>query len=137
MPPLPPHWRSLPRAIVREARARRTQPAVADSTGESLTYGELLVRALALGRVLGRILGPEPNLGVYLPPSVAAVLANVAAVLLGRRPVNLNYTAGRELVDSAVRTAGIAHVLTARKVIEKFGVPPQAELVFLEDLPPA
>jgi acyl-[acyl-carrier-protein]-phospholipid O-acyltransferase/long-chain-fatty-acid--[acyl-carrier-protein] ligase len=136
MPPLPPHWRSLPRAFISRARARRTQPAVADSTGESLTSGELLVRALALGRVLGRILGPEPNLGVYLPPSVAAVLANLAVVLLGRRPVNLNYTAGRERVDSAVRTAGIAQILTARKAVEKFGAPPQAELVFLEDLPP-
>src|SRR5262249_61039404 len=92
MPPLPPQWRSLPRAFVGQARARWAQPAVADGTGESLSYGALVVRALALGRVLRRVLPPEPNVGVYLPPSVTAVLANVALVLLGKIPVNLNYT---------------------------------------------
>ena len=60
LPPLPSHWQSLPRVFVHQARAHRGRQAMADSTGARLTYGQMLLRALALGRVLERTLGPAP-----------------------------------------------------------------------------
>ncbi len=50
LPPLPVKWRSLPRALVTQARARWSSEAMADSTGARLTYGKTLISALALGR---------------------------------------------------------------------------------------
>jgi acyl-[acyl-carrier-protein]-phospholipid O-acyltransferase/long-chain-fatty-acid--[acyl-carrier-protein] ligase len=132
--PLPEHWTSLPRVFVHQARAVASQPALADSTGVSLTYGEALVRSLALGRVLARVLGPAPNVGILLPPTVPAAVANLALALWGKVPINLNYTASQALVDSSIEQAEITHVLTSPKVLDRFKIRPGGTLVMLEDL---
>jgi acyl-[acyl-carrier-protein]-phospholipid O-acyltransferase / long-chain-fatty-acid--[acyl-carrier-protein] ligase len=135
LPPLPHHWRSLPRAFVHRARAQPRATAIADSTGASLSYGQTLLRALALGRVLARRLGPAPRVGLMIPPTAPAAVANLAVTLWGKVPVNLNYTASQEVIDSAIDQAGLTHVLTARKALERFKLQPQGTLLFLEDLP--
>jgi len=135
LPPLPSHWRSLPRVFVRQARALRNRRAMADSTGVSLTYGQTLLRALALGRVLARTLGPEPYVGLFLPPTVPTAVANLALALWGKVPVNLNYTASQEMVDSSIAQCGITHVLASRKVIDRFKITPRGTLILLEDVP--
>src|SRR3954469_1637305 len=81
--PLPARWRSLPRAFVDAARANWSKVGMADSMGANLTYGSALIRALALGRALGRELGPEPCVGVMIPPSAAGAITNIALMLRG------------------------------------------------------
>jgi acyl-[acyl-carrier-protein]-phospholipid O-acyltransferase / long-chain-fatty-acid--[acyl-carrier-protein] ligase len=135
LPPLPPSWRSLTHAFVRQARAQRGKPAMADSTGASLSYGDTFVRALALGRVLARTLGPSPYVGLLLPPTVPSAVANIALTLRGKIPVNLNYTASQELVDQSIAQCGITHVLTSSRVLDKFKIRPTGELVLLEEIP--
>src|SRR5262245_42587834 len=100
--PLPAHWRSLGRAFVHRARAQARRAAFADSKGTALSYGETFLRAAALGRALARELGPEPYVGLMLPPTVHAAVVNVAVTLLGKIPVNLNYTANQGLVDASI-----------------------------------
>src|SRR6185312_5081441 len=70
LPPLPTGWTSLPAAFVGQVKRRREKSALSDSTKVNLSYGQTFVRALALGRVLARTLGPEPYVGLLLPPSV-------------------------------------------------------------------
>ena len=135
MPPLPADWISLGGAFVSRARVHPGKEAVCDSTGASLTYGETFLRALALARVLSRTLGPETYVGLLLPPTVPSVVANLALVLLGYIPVNLNYTASQALVDSSIDQCGITHVLTSPKVLDKFKIVPKGTLIHLEDLP--
>ncbi len=84
--PLPAGWRSLPRAYVYQARALWSQTAMADSTGASLTFGQTLIRALALGRVLARHWGPAEHVGLMVPPTVPAAVANLAVSLWGKVP---------------------------------------------------
>jgi acyl-[acyl-carrier-protein]-phospholipid O-acyltransferase/long-chain-fatty-acid--[acyl-carrier-protein] ligase len=135
LPPLPPHWTSLQRAFVHAARANARKTAMVDSTKTSLSYGDLLVRAAVLGRLLRRTVGPTPYVGLLLPPMVPTAVANLALTLIGKIPVNLNYTASQALVDSSIEQCGITHVLTSRKVIDRFGITPKATILFLEDLP--
>jgi acyl-[acyl-carrier-protein]-phospholipid O-acyltransferase/long-chain-fatty-acid--[acyl-carrier-protein] ligase len=134
LPPLPEHWRSLPRVFVHQARALGSRTALSDSTGATLTYGQTLLRALALGRVLSRTLGPAPNVGLLIPPTVPSAVANLALALWGKVPINLNYTASQTLVDSSIEQSGITHVLTSAKVLDRFKITPKGTLVFLEDL---
>jgi acyl-[acyl-carrier-protein]-phospholipid O-acyltransferase / long-chain-fatty-acid--[acyl-carrier-protein] ligase len=135
VPPLPAAWRSLPRAFLDTARSNGSKVGLADSTGVSLTYGSALVRALALGRALARELGPDPYVGLMIPPSVPAAIANIALLMLGKIPINLNYSASQNVVDAAVDQAGIKHVVTSRKVLEKVHLKPKGTLVYLEDMP--
>jgi acyl-[acyl-carrier-protein]-phospholipid O-acyltransferase / long-chain-fatty-acid--[acyl-carrier-protein] ligase len=136
VPPLPAAWRSLPRAFLDTARSRWSKVGMVDSTGVSLTYGSALVRALALSRALARELGPEPYVGLMVPPSVGAALANIALLMLGKIPVNLNYSASQAVIDAACDQAGIKLVGTARKVVEKAHLTPKGTLLYLEDMPP-
>jgi acyl-[acyl-carrier-protein]-phospholipid O-acyltransferase/long-chain-fatty-acid--[acyl-carrier-protein] ligase len=135
LPPLPGHWLSLPRVFVHQARALTGKPALADSTGASLTYGQALLRALALGRVLARTVGPAPNVGLLIPPNVPSAVANLGLALWGKVPINLNYTASQNLVDSSIEQSGITHVLTSAKVLERCKIRPRGTLLMLEDLP--
>ena len=100
---------------------------MADSTGVSLTFGSALIRSLALGRALGRELGPEPYVGLMVPPSVPAAVANIALLMLGKIPINLNYSASQAVIDAAVDQAGIKHVVTSRKVLEKVHLDAQGD----------
>jgi acyl-[acyl-carrier-protein]-phospholipid O-acyltransferase/long-chain-fatty-acid--[acyl-carrier-protein] ligase len=108
---------------------------MADSTGVKLTFGEALIRALALGRVLSRELGPEPYVGVMVPPSVTGAVVNIALLLRGRIPINLNYSASQSVIDASVDQCQIRHVITSRKVIEKVKLTPKGTLIQLEDVP--
>jgi acyl-[acyl-carrier-protein]-phospholipid O-acyltransferase/long-chain-fatty-acid--[acyl-carrier-protein] ligase len=135
LPPMPEHWRSLPRVFVHQARASSRKVAIGDSTGASLTYGDALVRALALGRVLARTLGPAPRVGLLIPPNAPCAVANLALAFWGKVPINLNYTASQSLVDSSIEQSGITHVLTSAKVLDRFKIRPKGTLVMLEDLP--
>ena len=136
LPPLPPHWRSLPRAFVHQARAAGKRTAMADSSKASLSYADTFLRAVVLSRVLKRLVGPETYVGLLVPPSVPTAVANLALALIGKVPVNLNYTASQALVDSSIDQCGITHVITSKKVLDKFGIEPKGTLVFLEDVPP-
>jgi acyl-[acyl-carrier-protein]-phospholipid O-acyltransferase/long-chain-fatty-acid--[acyl-carrier-protein] ligase len=133
--PLPPFARSLSRVFVHSAREYRSKTAICDSTGASLSYGDTLVRALALGRVLARTWSPAARVGLMVPPTVPAVVANLAATLWGKTPVNLNYSASQDMVNSSIEQCGITHVITSAKVLDRFKITPRGELILLEDIP--
>jgi len=113
---MPETWQSLPVAFVHAARAHSSKTALSDSTGAALTYGQTLLRALVLGRVLSRSWGDAQHVGLMVPPTVPAAVANLAVSLWGKIPVNLNYSASQGVVDSSIDQCGITHVLTSAKV---------------------
>ncbi len=132
----PANWLIATRQFLRMCRRNMRRPKVADSTGMELTGAGLLVRSLILRRLLRRhVLGDgEKTVGLLLPPSVGAVVANAALFLDCRVPVNLNYTVSNEVLNLCIARGKIRHVLTSRKVMERFEhLRPQADLVYLED----
>ena len=135
LPPLPKTWHSLQSGFVHSARAHPSRTALCDSTGASLTYGQTFLRALALGRVLARTWGEARHVGLMVPPVVPAAVANVAVSLWGKIPVNLNYSASQQVVDSSIEQCGITHVVTSAKVLDKFKIVPKGTLILLEDVP--
>ena len=77
------------------------------------------------------------HVGVLLPPSVGGVLANLALMLMGKIPVNLNYTAAEGSLRSAVQQCGITTIITSHAFLEKVPSLPQLEgMVMLEDILP-
>ena len=43
------------------------------------------------------------RVAIVLPPSKGAMIANLAVMLAGKIPVNLNFTAGRVAIEAAIR----------------------------------
>jgi acyl-[acyl-carrier-protein]-phospholipid O-acyltransferase/long-chain-fatty-acid--[acyl-carrier-protein] ligase len=107
---------------------------MADSTGRELTFGRALVGSLLLARAIRQRVPAGSSVGLLLPASVGGALANIAASIAGRTPVNLNFTAGRDAMAAAVDRCGIATVFTSRAFLSKAGIPQPTGMVFLEDV---
>lgn len=135
LPPYPLGWKSLARAFVQTARKYRGKTAMTDSLGTTLSYSDTLLRSIGLARALSKQLGDERNVGLLIPPSVPAAVANVSLALLGKVAVNLNYSASQELIDSSIDQAKVRHTVTSRKVLDKIKMKPKGEIIFLEDIP--
>ncbi len=109
--------------------------AVVDGVdGSEMTRAELLAAGLALAAII-RDRVPEPRVGLVLPNSKGAVLANLAVILAGKTPVNLNFTAGRAALELSIAKAKLRCCITASPVQEKLKDFPWAEYtLLLEDL---
>jgi acyl-[acyl-carrier-protein]-phospholipid O-acyltransferase/long-chain-fatty-acid--[acyl-carrier-protein] ligase len=125
----------LPRIMVRKCRKALFRWKIADSSGQSLTGGQLLMRAIILRRILMReVFKPdEKYVGVLLPPSTGGVVVNAALALSGRVACNLNYTVSADVMNKCIAKAGIRHILTSKRVVEKLNMKLDAEVILLED----
>jgi acyl-[acyl-carrier-protein]-phospholipid O-acyltransferase/long-chain-fatty-acid--[acyl-carrier-protein] ligase len=116
--------------------AKRRWPALcmADSTGRELTFGRALVGSLLLARAIRRHVPAGASIGLLLPASVGGALANIAASMAGRVPVNLNFTAGRDAMAAAIERCDISVTLTSRTFLAKANIPHTPGMLFLEDV---
>jgi acyl-[acyl-carrier-protein]-phospholipid O-acyltransferase/long-chain-fatty-acid--[acyl-carrier-protein] ligase len=126
--------RSLPWSFVRYARRHPFDLSMVDSSGKRASFSKLVASATHLARTIREVSKDEEYTGLLLPPSVAGAAANVAASLLGKPVVNLNYTASAEAIRSALEQTSIKTVISSRAFLEKINVEVPAEVVFLEDL---
>ncbi len=125
------------RRFLRNYRRKMRRTKVADSTGASLTGAGLLIRSLVLRRLLRRevLAKDEKTVGILIPPTVAGAVVNAALGLDGRTSSNLNYSVkSPRILNQCLHKAGIRHVLTSRKVMERFpDLKLDAQMVCLED----
>lgn len=123
---------TLAERFIEQAKANWSKPAVADSTGRNLTFGETLTGALLVGETLP----DQANVGLLVPPSAGGVIANLAVTLTGKTAVNLNYTAGPDLIRQAIATCELTTILASKALVEKQNLTGLPGLVYLEDLLP-
>ncbi len=76
----------------------------------------------------------EEMIGLLLPSSVGGALANTGVMIAGKVPVNLNFTAGRESMASAVEQCGIRTILTSKIFLAKAKLEAMDGMVYLEDV---
>jgi acyl-[acyl-carrier-protein]-phospholipid O-acyltransferase/long-chain-fatty-acid--[acyl-carrier-protein] ligase len=104
--------------------------------GSRLTRGMLLACGLALAAFLRRTCR-EPRIAIVLPSGKGATIANLAVVLAGKVPVNLNFTAARQSLEAACRIAQLNTVITAKSFEAKLvEFPWPARVLYLEELLP-
>jgi len=129
-----PRMRPLHRAFIRTARKNRGRFAFADATTPRMNFIGALTGSILLGRKLRPIWEGQEKVGILLPPSVGGALVNYAALMMGKVPINLNYTLGKEALASCIEQTGIKNVLTSRKVLEMLKLELPVETVLLEDV---
>jgi acyl-[acyl-carrier-protein]-phospholipid O-acyltransferase/long-chain-fatty-acid--[acyl-carrier-protein] ligase len=124
----------LQRALVRTARRHPFRFAMADARTPHVSWGAVLARSVYLARRLRAAWAGQEMVGVLLPPSVGGALVNYAAALMGKVPVNLNYTASDEVIASCARQCNLETVITSREFLERVHVTPPGRALFIEDL---
>jgi acyl-[acyl-carrier-protein]-phospholipid O-acyltransferase/long-chain-fatty-acid--[acyl-carrier-protein] ligase len=128
---------TLGRRFVGIARRHWSQLALADSTGQEFTFGRALTAALLIRKWLQREAPDQSIVGILLPNSSIAAVANLGVTLAGRTVVNLNFSAGEEAMSSAIGQCQIRTILTSRKFLEKAKLETRPGMVYLEELLPA
>jgi len=128
------HLKPLHRAWVRTARRHPFRLAMADARSPKVTFGSALMRMVFLARRLRKVWAGQQMVGLLLPPSVPGALVNFAALLMGKVPVNLNYTVSEETLGSCIRQCGIKTVLTSQAFLDKVKLRLPGETVLLEQL---
>jgi len=128
------HMRPLHRAFVRTGRRHPFRLAMADATFPAVSSAAALMRTVFLARRLRKVWAGQPMVGLLLPPSVPGALVNFAALLMGKVPVNLNYTVSEETLASCIRQCGIKTVLTSRTFLDKVKLKVPGQALFLEEV---
>lgn len=123
--------------FIAAARARWHSLALADSLGKQLTFGEALTAAQLLRSWIDRHGKGQTHIGLLLPNSVGAALANLATLLSGRTAVNLNFTAGPSSLGSAISQCSIRIVFSSRAFLTRQKMEAPEGVVYLEDLLPS
>jgi len=126
--------RALHRAFIRTARRHPFRIAMADAQSPQVKLGAALTRSIFLAGRLKRAWAGQKMVGILLPPSVPGALANLAALLMGKVPVNLNYTVSGATLASCVRQCGIETILSSRLFLEKLKLELPTEPMFIEDI---
>ena len=111
-----------------------------DIERQPLTYNQLILRALIVGRLLAARTRRDERVGVLLPNATGTAVVFFGLQFHGRVPAMLNYTVGAHGMRSACRTATIGTVLTSRRFVDAARLGPalaeleqDVQVVYLED----
>ena len=127
------------RAALRGLKRHRFRTGLVDGMdGSKLVRGKVLGVALTLARHLQKTYPDEKRIGVVLPPGKGGLVANLAVILAGKIPVNLNFTSLREAIESAIEQAGLKTTITAHAMAKRLeDFPWTTEVIHLDEaLPP-
>jgi acyl-[acyl-carrier-protein]-phospholipid O-acyltransferase/long-chain-fatty-acid--[acyl-carrier-protein] ligase len=125
---------TLWQSFIYTARRHPFRFAMADGQRPKLNYCSALTGALVLARRLRKHWQGQEMVGVLLPPSVPGALVNFAAMLMGKVPVNLNYTVSNETLASCAQQCNLKTIVTARVFLEKVKIQPPGEVIFIEEV---
>lgn len=123
----------LHRAFVQRARRCPFRFAMADARVPHLSFGGALTKTVFLARRLRTPWAGQEMVGILLPPSVAGALVNFAALLLGKVPVNLNYTLSEEPMAACARQCGLQTIVTSQAVLDRVKMKLPCRTVLIEE----
>ena len=134
--------RTLFGALVEAGRAfGKKRKILIDGDERVLTYDQLVLAALALGHALKKGTRNGQCIGVLLPTGIGSVISVFALSAYGRVAAMLNFTAGVQNLEAALRAAKIDRIVTAHRFIElgkyealEAALKARAELIYLEDV---
>jgi acyl-[acyl-carrier-protein]-phospholipid O-acyltransferase / long-chain-fatty-acid--[acyl-carrier-protein] ligase len=120
------------RQFVRTAARRRFSPAI--MTGEVLKYRQVLARSICLMWQLRARLGDAPVVGIWMPRSAEAAIANLAVAFSRKAVVNLSGNWPSATLQDVVQKCNVRHVLVSGKFHAAQPLPPFADGIEVVDI---
>ncbi|HBO24428.1 MAG TPA: bifunctional acyl-ACP--phospholipid O-acyltransferase/long-chain-fatty-acid--ACP ligase [Providencia sp.] len=121
-------------------RFGRCTPCIEDIAFKEDSYQGLLKKTLGVGRIIERYTKENERIGLLLPNATVTAAAIFGALMRGRVPAMLNYTAGSHGISNALKASAANVVFTSRQFLEKGNLThipqqvPEATWIYLEDL---
>ncbi|MEM9422327.1 MAG: AMP-binding protein, partial [Pseudomonadota bacterium] len=101
-----------------KSRAGGDSIAMVEADDSEYTYTKVIQGAFALSNAICRFTQRGETVGLLMPTSAGGMIAFLAMQVDGRVPAMLNFTAGKDALRSALRTAEINTIITSRKFVE-------------------
>lgn len=120
----------------------RSTVLVEDMRQVEETYGELLKKSLALGKLSKKVTQQNENVGVMMPNVTNTICLIFGLSAFGRIPAMLNYTAGSAGIQNACTAACVKTIISSREFIKAAALEDTIaglhglNIVYLEDLRP-
>ncbi len=114
----------LPLAFIKTAKENLSAKSVFDTKskahrkGKQLTNRRLLASSCALAKQV-RTIDSSQNIGILLPSSSEAIIANMAVLFNGQSIVNINFNKSLSYITSALDNAEIKTVISSEAFIEQ------------------
>lgn len=120
----------------------RSTQLVEDMSQVEESYGDLLKKSLALGRIACKVSAAHETVGVLMPNVTNSLCLLFGMSAFNRVPAMLNYTAGTAGMQNACIAANVKTIISSRKFIEAAKLQEviaslqNLNVVYLEDLRP-
>ncbi|MFA6965161.1 AMP-binding protein [Bosea sp. (in: a-proteobacteria)] len=131
-------FRALLQAVSRHGKVRI---ALEDPERKPLSYGNLVLGALVLGRKLAGLTQPKEHVGMLLPNVQAMAVTLMGLSAYGRVPALLNFTAGVKNLRAAGELAELRTIVTSRRFVDQAKLDEELavlgegrRIVYLEDI---
>jgi len=126
---------SLPVTLIAALKKHGATTTLYDGTDDSqLTFDKILATAIVFAGEI-KELTQKKRVGIILPPGKGGMIANLAVILAGKIPVNINFTSSHTAVQSCIRQADLDKFITADPFVRKvnsFPWPPNRDLIYIE-----
>ncbi len=106
-------------SFITTAKKNFNKIVLEDSTGMSLSFGQVLTGGILLSKHIKNLKGE--NIALLFPASVGGALAHIGTSLAGKVPVGLNFLAGKEEQDWAIDILWCKNNLYLQDVHSKSG----------------
>lgn len=126
--------KTLAQMFADNAKKNWNKRCASDGGGKEITFGQALICARMLADVLLKS-DCGDKAAVYLPSSIAAVIANLAVSMAGKTAVNLNYSATEAMRAAAMAQCAIKKTITSKTFLAKIGAKDNFEgAIYFEDI---
>lgn len=98
---------------------------------KTLSRGSFLALSILLSRIWKKNIDSK-RVAIVLPPGIAGSVANLSLVLADKIPVNLNFTAGMQALESSIERAQISKIISASALKAKISEFPWEKLEFID-----
>ncbi|MBL7662945.1 MFS transporter [bacterium] len=106
-------------ARIYQALVSSKRYAISDGANEPLSGVRVYALARIFSRKLKTKLQPKERVGILLPPGPASIIANIACLITGAIPINLNYTFPEAMCEALIKRFGISRVFSSSLFLRK------------------
>jgi len=128
---------SLANLVLRALQKYPNSSIVDGVSDHIISYDQLLSRVIPLAKHLRKNYPSCERIGIILPPGKYAILSNLACIIAGIVPVNINIDYRETQFESVIQQAKLTHFITEKRFQQKipnFPWPKSRDLIILNDI---
>lgn len=121
--------------LLRNAKSHPFERNYLDALDKGSTNLEMVLKGFILSRKWRKLFSSDERyIGVMLPNCVNMAATLFSVMMADRIPAIVNFTSGVASRNAALNKAGVRHIITSAKFLEKLNLPREDSMIILEEV---